>query len=470
MKFNKIGYFITTSIILLSIYFLSNVLIESKKFDKLKKSISIENRYKIKKYFFPYKLIRDNENRINLLNKEIKKFNDYSKVYLIHELNIKKNLDDLKFNLISSKNIKFWDKEFNMNIYKNNLQLMHGINNIFPGSAYLDLYNDALYVVSSTGIIGKSTILSEDKILFKQIKNNISDFINIKQFQKDNWFSIKDLLVVNNKIYISYSDELYNDCWATSLLEGTLDKEYIYFERVFRSNQCAHISENPDKEFNAHQSGGRIINLDNLNLLFSHGDYRQRQLSQDLSSVFGKILKINLLNKNYKIISMGHRNPQGLLFDENKNIILSTEHGPQGGDEINLIPNNFAKINNYGWPISSYGEHYKGRVEENNLKYKKYPLLKSHSDHGFIEPLKYFTPSIGISEIIKFGLNDYFVTSLKDKSIYVFNLENEIIKNLERIEIGERVRDAIYKNNKAYLFLEDSASIAIINFNSKNYD
>ena len=101
---------------------------------------------------------------------------------------------------------------------------------------------------------------------------------------------------------------------------------------------------------------------------------------------------------------------------------------------------------------------------------KKYPLLKSHSDHGFIEPLKYFTPSIGISEIIKFGLNDYFVTSLKDKSIYVFNLENEIIKNLERIEIGERVRDAIYKNNKAYLFLEDSASIAIINFNSKNYD
>ena len=69
MKFNKIGYFITTSIILLSIYFLSNVLIESKKFDKLKKSISIENRYKIKKYFFPYKLIRDNENQINFNSK-----------------------------------------------------------------------------------------------------------------------------------------------------------------------------------------------------------------------------------------------------------------------------------------------------------------------------------------------------------------------------------------------------------------
>ena len=48
---------------------------------------------------------------------------------------------------------------------------------------------------------------------------------------------------------------------------------------------------------------------------------------------------------------MGHRNPQGLLFDKQNNIILSSEHGPTGGDEINIITEN----SNYGWPIASYG-------------------------------------------------------------------------------------------------------------------
>ena len=61
---------------------------------------------------------------------------------------------------------------------------------------------------------------------------------------------------------------------------------------------------------------------------------------------------------------MGHRNPQGLYYNQSKNFVLSTEHGPQGGDEINLITLLEKKIFNYGWPISSYGEHYGGREEK----------------------------------------------------------------------------------------------------------
>ena len=54
---------------------------------------------------------------------------------------------------------------------------------------------------------------------------------------------------------------------------------------------------------------------------------------------FKKLLKNNKKNNDYEIIasSMGHRNPQGLIFNENKNFLLEAEHGPQGGDEINLI-------------------------------------------------------------------------------------------------------------------------------------
>ena len=63
----------------------------------------------------------------------------------------------------------------------------------------------------------------------------------------------------------------------------------------------------------------------------------QRDLAQQDDSVFGKILKINLKNNTYENLSKGHRNPQGLFYDKINNIIISTEHGPKGGDEINII-------------------------------------------------------------------------------------------------------------------------------------
>ena len=98
-------------------------------------------------------------------------------------------------------------------------------------------------------------------------------------------------------------------------------------------------------------------------------------------------------------------------------------------------------------------------------KYKKYPLYKSHSDYGFIEPLKSFQPSIGISEITKISKNTYIVSSLKDRSLYFFGIdEDKKITSMERISLEERIRDLNFKDNKLFLFLEDTASIGIINF------
>ena len=73
------------------------------------------------------------------------------------------------------------------------------------------------------------------------------------------------------------------------------------------------------------------------------------------------------------MFTLGHRNPQGLFYDKKNKIILETEHGPQGGDEINILRKNL----NYGWPISSYGEHYDGKFRKNA------PLNKSHIEFGF---------------------------------------------------------------------------------------
>ena len=90
----------------------------------------------------------------------------------------------------------------------------------------------------------------------------------------------------------------------------------------------------------------------------------------------------------------------------------------------------------------------------------------SHIEYGFIEPLYSFVPSIGISEIVKIGKNKYVASSLKDESLYFFEInENKQITDLDRVEVFERVRDLIFKENKLYLFMENTASIGVINLN-----
>ena len=336
-----------------------------------------------------------------------------------------------------------------------------GMNNYFPGSGYIDFHEDNLIILSSRGIIGYSKDL-ENQLSFKQIRNNIDNFINYNQYKKNNSFSLKDLLISNDKIFVSFSEEIKKNCWNTSILSAKINYKDINFSKLFSSNKCVYSEDNKDREFHSHEAGGRIVAIDKDYIILTTGPYRSRFLSQDKKSINGKLIKINIKNSDYEIISMGHRNPQGLYFDKENNFLLETEHGPQGGDEINIIEFNKNEIPNYGWAIVS-GEHYGGKIERNKEKYLKYPLHKSHSKYGFIEPIKSFVPSIGISEITKIDKNKYVVSSLKDKSLYFFELKDKQILSINRIEVFERVRDLIYKNNKLYLFLEDTPSIGIIN-------
>ena len=116
-----------------------------------------------------------------------------------------------------------------------------------------------------------------------------------------------------------------------------------------------------------------------------------------------------------------------------------------GGDEINLINLNNSELKNYGWPIASYGEHYGGNSEKNKKIYQKYPLLKSHSKNNFVEPLKYYVPSIGISQIQHLEKNYYVHASMRDASLYFFKInEDEIIVDLEKYLL-EKVRDIVFK-------------------------
>ena len=463
-KLNIKTLILLISIIIISGYFLISSIIGNDRFSNLKSLLNAEQTELIKKYIFPYKKISQQQQVISLQEKKLAKILK-SNDWLVLELIKKMEGSDI----ITEENIVKLSNNKTLKEYNLTSGFYYGINNPAPGSGYIDFYEGDIIVLSSRGILAFKKNIEDIKENFQQIKNNINEFIGIKQFKKHKWFSIKDILIFNNKVFISYTEEIKEDCWNTSIIYGDMNYENIKFEKLFFPKECVHSTNNIDDEFNAHQSGGKIISFNDNHILLSIGDYRSRYLAQDNKSVNGKIIKVNIDNFDYEIISMGHRNPQGLYFDRENNFILETEHGPQGGDEINLIEINKInkdKIQNYGWAISSAGKHYGDKIEKNLKKYEKYPLYKSHSEQGFIEPLKSFLPSIGISEIVKIGKNKYVVSSMKDNSLYFFELnEQKQIINLNRVDVFERVRDLRFNNNQLYLFMEDTASIGVINLN-----
>ena len=171
-------------------------------------------------------------------------------------------------------------------------------------------------------------------------------------------------------------------------------------------------------------------------------------LAQNLNSYYGKILQFTLkdvltpFNKFNKlhIFSIGHRNPQGLI--NLGGLIFSVEHGPKGGDEINLIKMG----ENYGWPLYSFGSKYAG----NSAYYANVGI------NGFMTPVYTFIPSIGISNITncpQILASRYapakclLVGSLRAKSIYVVLLNpiNLSVLSAEQINVGMRVRE-FYQN------------------------
>jgi len=445
MKFtlkNKIITILIFFLFLIIILIVSNLLTKS---FYLRNVTTQEQKLFIKKTFLPWKASKEKKEKNFYLQK------------LTNELNFKKSLDDIIFKEKLKINL---DKNLFLEKYTYLKGFETGIDNTFPGSGYLDFLNNDLVVISSRGVLGYSS-LNKNNFNFKQIENNIHNFINEEQFKKHKRFSIKDLHINNNRIYVSYTEEIKKNCWNMSVLSADFSYSKINFKKLFSPKECIHSMKNNDNEFNAMQSGGRIITLDNNHIIFSTGEFRSRYLAQNIQSINGKLIKINIKNSSFKIISSGHRNVQGLLYDKDENILLLTEHGPAGGDEINLLDITKDTINNYGWPISSYGYHYSDKLDI--TRNKKYPFLKSHSSYGYIEPLKYFTPSIGPSEIVKIGIKSYIFSCLSCKSIFFFNLDSENkIYNISRIRVEERVRDMIYRDKKLYLFLEDTASIGVI--------
>jgi len=415
------------------------------------------------------------KNEISNLTKQIiSKNNQISKIQKNLLIN-KKNINDF----VNSKNINFQKtltdkklKNFNnlkISKYKTNEILFSGNYNAL-GSAYIDFYNNDKELILATvdGIFATAKL--ENLESFSKIQSNIFDLITYDDFYTDYQYGIKDILINKNKIFVSLIGQEKKDCHNIKVLQSEINKKNLNFEVFYETPEC--INKDNDHGYLAHQGGGGRMFINNDSIFLTTGEFRNRPLAQNEKKAYGKILNINLNSKESKIISLGHRNPQGLYYSKKYDFIISTEHGPNGGDEININHKPLQKIKNYGWPISSYGEHYYKNYSKKILD--QAPLNKSHKKFGFEEPIKYFNPSIGISEIIPFNNEDteFLVgamgneTAEQDLGLHyiMFNDNRKKIIKHKYVSLNERVRDMVISKNRKIilLFLETSSSLAII--------
>ena len=355
--------------------------------------------------------------------------------------------------------------------------------NGLKSAGYFDIHKNNLIYVSGNGVINfvdLNIFLKKENFLFEVINSNI--FQQIKNAQvfdskiesgydndsKDYWESIKDVVVHNEEIFISYVEEIEDNCVGVNILTAKLNYDFLEFEQFFSTNECIQRSI---ETYNALQSGGKMLIIDNK-IILSIGDFRDYTRPQNDNSLFGKLLEIDLETGNSSILSKGHRNPQGLELSFDEKFIISSEHGPKGGDEINIISLE-NKSQNFGWPISSYGIHYNPSY---NTDYKDTaPLNKSHENFGFEEPIIYFpfaaVGSHGISDVVvdyfsknEDGQNSFFVSTLKGKVLYRLTIKDNEIIEFNTYKNSERIRDIQYsKQLNGYLFLyEDTPSIGFL--------
>ncbi|MDG1729875.1 MAG: PQQ-dependent sugar dehydrogenase [Algibacter sp.] len=247
----------------------------------------------------------------------------------------------------------------------------------------------------------------------------------------------------NGWIYMTYSSaEGEGDGGNTALARAKLnDITLVDFEVLYK----AELNTKKGQHW-----GSRIEFDDDGYLYFSIGDRGNRDVNpQDITRDCGKIYRLNddgsvpqdnpFVNESgakTAIFSYGHRNPQGMVKNPFTGAIWINEHGPKGGDEINIIQ----KGKNYGWPVISYGINYSGTS-----------FTEITEKEGMEQPLFYWVPSIAPSGMAIVSSDKYpnwkgnlLVGSLKFSYLERLILENEKVVKREKLFEGiGRVRNVL---------------------------
>ena len=201
-------------------YFFLNNLIGSGNLSFVGTYLNVNQVQKIKKYIFPYKLISQQKKELDIYKQLYPHFES--------ELIFKASLENIKIEKI--KDLKL-SEDVILSKYIFNNGFYSGVAGKKPGG-YLEFYDNNLFILSSRGILAFNDDLNKN-LHFKQIENNINSFISLNQFNKDIWFSLKDLHIHDDRIYVSYTEEIREDCWNTSIISGEFNYEKIIFKNFF---------------------------------------------------------------------------------------------------------------------------------------------------------------------------------------------------------------------------------------------
>ena len=259
----------------------------------------------------------------------------------------------------------------------------------------------------------------------------------------------------NGRIYLSHILNAAGDR-TTAVSTARLDGGRLRgFETVF----VARAAGVTGRHF-----GSRLRFAPDGTLFVTVGDRGYRPNAQDLDNHAGAVLRLGpdgaaapgnpfagRSGALPEIWSYGHRNPQGLAFDPATGRLWSQEHGPRGGDEVNLV----RRGRNYGWPVITYGRNYSGTK-----------ITDETARPGMEQPATYWTPSIAPSGLTVYRGGRFphwdgnlFVGALRARLLVRLELDGDRVVHEERLltDFGNRIRDVrTGPDGLIYLLLDEN--------------
>lgn len=297
-----------------------------------------------------------------------------------------------------------------------------------------------------------------------------------------NWFRVTDLLATplgGGRYRLLVGHHAYDDerrCVTLNLSRAEImvkDDDVSLasaFSLVFTATPCiTFFGPNWDNAFWGHLSGGRLLAMPDGAVLFTTGDHGYSgvggypAVAEDPAMTLGKVMRIDPGTGAATVYASGLRNSQGLGRDS-EGRIWETEHGPRGGDEINLI----REGGDYGWPFATLGTDYGPRPWPHSLR-------QGRHDGAALPPVFAFVPSIGVSNLIAYKgaefpswEGDLLVASLADSSLHRVRLDGERVQYVERIPLGgrdeRRLRDIIeLRDGRIALWTDETAVLILSN-------
>ena len=253
--------------------------------------------------------------------------------------------------------------------------------------------------------------------------------------------AVDENFVSNQIIYFTASVSESEKGSNTSLFSAKLDGDILVdIKQLYKAS--------PDSEEERH-FGGSIL-LKNQHIYFTIGDRGNRDVNpQNINLDGGKVYRLNLDgsipfdnpffnsdNSKKAIWSFGHRNPQGIVNGFNDDEIWIHEHGPRGGDEINIIKNPKTNVSplkdrNYGWPKATYGINYSGSE-----------ITKNKTLDGVNDPYYYWTPSIAPSGMVLIKSSKIY--SDWNNTLLVGSLSFRYLERLKFDDSGITMREKLF--------------------------